>query len=377
MLNTIPVMRGGNQNGNKDVNLNNNQIKNNIIEQMTKETDIERGIRQIEERSQITEGILQPDPNPNSFDSLGNTDIAKSFHSMEGKIFGNRLGTINKEKSPKVEGFDLSEITKKYSGSKLPDNMFDTNKKLMISANEKLNKFKVVNDDGQDVGYFTIDHIIKYLSHPYEDKDDKQVLHELDETAYQKAKELIKLLVFKLEYNKKNKSSRIVVLDYNQSGFMADVELLVKLNDMLYKYLENDLNNALAGIKKGSREKMEKNIKKLIYLLLNYTLKLISIISEKLKNNNKREELKKQLVRYSISLVYRISIFVQEQLQIFYDQNKSMKEIMTYNIEIKDEIKDKLNKLLITIQEQNTLISKKQKHKLKENPMKTAKYYEV
>jgi hypothetical protein len=344
---------------------------------MAKETDIEKGIRQIEERSQITECILHKDPNPNSFDSVGNTDIAKSFHSMENKIFGK---TMNKEETPKVkslEGFDLSEITKKYSGSpgsKLPDNMFDTNKKLMISANEQLNKFKVVNEDGQDVGYFTIEHIIKYLTHPYEDKDDKQVLHELDETAYQTAKDLIKLLIFKLEYNKKNKSSRIVILDYNQSGFMADVELLVKLNDMLYKYLENDLNNVLAGIKKESREKMEKNVKKLVYLLLNYTLKLISIISEKLKNNN-REELKKQLVRYSISLVYRISIFVQEQLEIFYTHNKNMKEVMVYNIEIKDEIKDKLNKLLTTIQEQNNLITKK-KYK-KENSMKTAKYYEV
>ena len=357
MLNTIPVMRGGNQ--------NDNQIKNNIIEQMAKETEIEKGIRQIEERSQINEGIFYKDPNPNSFDNTNNTDIAKSFHNMEGKIFG-KSGD-KEEVKPKIEGFDLSEITKKYSGSKLPDNMFTNDKKLMISANEKLNKFIVVNEDGKDLGYFTIEHIIKYLSHPYEDKD-TFVLPELDDATFQKAKELIKLLIFKLEYNKKNKASRIVVLDYNQSGFMSDIELLVKLNDMLYKYLENYLNNVLSKVHKSNRVNIEKNIKKLVYLLLNYTLKLISIISEKLKDTSDREALKKQLIRYSISLVYRISTFVQEQLQIFNDKNKSLKELMIYNIEIKEEIKDKLNKLLTNIQEQN---------KTKSNPKSTAKYYEI
>ena len=44
---------------------------------------------------------------------------------------------------------------------------------------------------------------------------------------------------------------------------------------------------------------------------------------------------------------------------------------MVYNIEIKDEVKDKLNKLLTTLQKQNTLSHKKQKSK------DTSKYYEV
>jgi len=101
---------------------------------------------------------------------------------------------------------------------------------------------------------------------------------------------------------------------------------------------------------------MEKNIKKIVYLLLNYTLKLVSMISEKLKDpqaGQDKEELKKELIKYSVSLVYRISTFVQEQLQIFNTHNKSIKDIMVYNIEIKDEIKDKLDKLITQLQEQN------------------------
>ena len=109
MLNTIPVMKGGYQNGNQNGSLNDNQIKNNIIQQMTKETDIEKGIREIDEKSKLTDGSLFF--NQNTFESQANpinTDIAKSFHNMESKIFGKAVNNSGDEKSSKIDGFDLS-----------------------------------------------------------------------------------------------------------------------------------------------------------------------------------------------------------------------------------------------------------------------------
>lgn len=357
MLNTIPILKGGNQND------NNNES---IIKRMAKETAIEKGIREIEEKTagETDAGTFFTDPIEKTHI---NTDIAKSFHSMESKIFG-KLNKSGDDETKKIEGFDLSEITKKYSGTKSVD-VFSDNKKLMINANEKLNKFTVADKNGQELGYFTVDHIFKYVCQPYDEKG--QVLNELDEKIYKRGKDLIKMLVFKVEYNKKDKASnRINILDYNRSGFMSDVELLVKLNEMLYKYNETEANTSLSGLDKIIRAKMEKNFKKLIYLLLNYTLKLIAVLSDKLKDTPNRDNLKKQLLKYSVSLVYRISTFVQEQLQIFNEHNKHMKELLVYNIEVKDEIKNKLDKLLKTIQANN-------EQPIKPNPLKTAKYYEI
>ena len=52
-------------------------------------------------------------------------------------------------------------------------------------------------------------------------------------------------------------------------------------------YIEQNLNNYLENIDKNNRIKIEKNIKKFNYLLMNYTLKLISLISEKINDNHK------------------------------------------------------------------------------------------
>jgi len=354
MLNTIPI---------DSIKLNDKSES--IIKKIANETIIDEGIRKIDEKSKIDDAIIMFQDKPEKNQNSQNLDLAKSFHSMESKIFGNIKGGNNK--AEKIENFDLSEIMKKFPSEKP---IFENNKKIMISMNESLNKFIVNTDTGQQLGYFTLEHIIKYLSDSYDTK--KQVLSELDDNIYYKGKALIKSLVFKLLYNKKSNYVSIIIIDYNTSGFMGDIELLVKLNDMLYKYLENDLNNVMSKVDKSNRIKIEKNIKKFVYLLLNYTLKLISLVSEKLKDDDResKKELKHNLLKYSLSLVYRINTFVQEQLQIFNEQNKSIKELLKYNIEAKEDIKNKLNKLLLHLDEDK-------KDKEDKNPERTASYSEA
>lgn len=357
MLSTIPIknqeMVGG------------DNIQHSIIKKMANETVIEEGIRNIEEKSSVFHEDSLP-TNPIHTEINKKFDITKSFHNMESKIFS-KLGhenskILNDSKDQKISNFDLSEITKKYGG-KTP-NILGGNKKLMISMNENQNKFIVSDVDGTQIGYFTIEHIIKYLSDPFDTKN--QVLTELDEKTYHKSKELIKSLICKMMFNKKNGYVSIIIIDHTQSGFMADIELLVKLNDMLYKYQEDELNNILSNVDKSARIKIEKNIKKFIYLLLNYTLKLIALISDKLKDTEDKKELKQNLIKYSASLVYRISTFVQGQLKIFDEQNKSIKQLLKYNLEMKEDIKDKIDKILEQMQENQN-----------RNPLKTSKFSEI
>lgn len=285
---------------------------------------------------------------------VSNNDIIKSFHSMETKIFSNVQNKLENEikndnnndtdndniNAIKIDGFKFDEITKKYSDTEFTKNILDNNKKFLISIHKKHNKFSIFDENNRPIGHFTVFHIVKYLADIYDTK--QQFLKEIESTQLQKSKELIKKLIFKLKYNNKNKYTDIILLDYSTSGFMGDIDLLIKLNNQLHKYQTKQLYADLSNVDIENKIKIEQNIKKFIFILLNYTLQLISIVSS--KDNNK--ELKEKLVNYSIGIVYRINIFVQEQLKIINNQNKNIKESIDMNIELKKDLNDKLNILI-------------------------------
>ncbi|ARF09469.1 hypothetical protein Indivirus_1_92 [Indivirus ILV1] len=319
MLNTIPITIPITQinpiKNNQEI-INGGDIHQpSIIEKMANETIIDEGIRKIEENSM-------------------QTGIANSFHNLESKIFANAK--------------TITEI--------------DHIEELIININD--DKFVINDINNKQMGYFTIDHIIKYLSDPFDTQN--QVLNEINEDSYQKGKELIKSLIFKLVYNKKNGKLSIIIIDYTKSRFMSNIELLVKLNDMLYKYQETQLTNLLSSVDKKNKEKIEDNIKKFIYQLLNYTLKLISKLSEKLKDIEDKKELKQNLIKYSASLVYKINTFINDQLKKYDSQNENIKQLLKYNIEIKENIKEKVNKILTKIEENQNKTS-----------LKTSKFNEI
>jgi hypothetical protein len=103
--------------------------------------------------------------------------------------------------------------------------------------------------------------------------------------------------------------------------------------------------NDLASVNDSSKIKIEQNIKKCIYLLLNYTIKLIFIISEKIKYSKDCDELKNILLKYAIACSHRINLFVQEQLSVLYVCDKEIKKAYLVNMEIKNVIKKKLEVL--------------------------------
>ena len=347
MLNTSSL------NKNNSFNFNSNLFKN--------ETVINKGIRQINENSNNNLETNEPSDN----------EIIKSFHSMENMIFQNIMNNVPEKKTFEIDNFNLEEITKKFSDDEIKRNILDinNNKQLLITINTKLNKFSVYNDQQNLIGFFTINHIIKYLGNFYDDK--QQFLPDIDITIFKKSKELIKMLIFKLKYNKKTKYSDIVIHDYGKSGFMGDIELLIKLNNGLHNYLNQNIQNDLAKIDTANKIKIEVNIKKFIFILLNYTLKIISIASEQLQNNkeisdncetsnNSKNELKERLINYSIGTVYRINLFVQEQFKVIDKQNNSINKTLNENIKIKYELKDKID--LLTQNIQNTQNNQKNKN---------------
>jgi len=316
----------------------NNIQSNNSLRIMANETLIDKTMREIDEKT--------------------NTDdkgIIETFHSLENNIFNNINNTNNvntNKESFKIDNFNLNEITQKYSDSDHFINIHNGDRNFLVSINEKLNKISIFNDQNIAIGYFTISHIAKYLGDIYDTK--KQFLTDLDIRIYIKAKELIKTLLFKLKYNKMNRYVDIIIHDYSYSGFMGDIELLIKLNNMLYKYQKEQLHIDLAKVDQYNKIKIEQTIKKFIFMLLNYTLQLIAIMSDKVSD----VKLKENLMNYSVGVVHRINLFVQEQLKVINNQNLSVNESLKKNLEVKQELKTKLDGLIENIRLSNKLNQK-------------------
>lgn len=317
MLNTSGFANNNNANAKVDIA----KANTNLIKNIANETIVDKSIREIE-------------------DKTGNDkNIVESFHSMENNIFSK--GLKPQDDPFKVDNFKFDEITQKYGDDEIVKNIYNNEKKLLISINEKLGKISIYDEKNTPLGYFTISHIMKYLGDVYDTK--QQFLTDLDAQIYQKSKAIIKALIFKLQYNKKNKYVDINILDYTKSGFMGDIELLIKLNNLLYKYQKETLYAELSKVDISNRIKIEQNVKKFIFMLLNYTLKLIAVISDKVKDNN---DLKNKLLNYSIGITYRINLFVQEQLKVIKTQNDNIGETLKKNLEVKNELKGKLDILI-------------------------------
>lgn len=325
MLNTIPIKNKNNTNNMNNIN------NNNTLSMIAEESIIDEGIRKIDEKT-----------NNEDFDQLNDVRNKNIFSFNENEI--NQTNDTNL----KLTGGDFA-LTK-YPDEEVRASIMNEDKKLMITVNEKLGKISIYDDKNNLLGYFTIDHIIKYLGDIYDTK--QQFLKDINPDVYKKAKDLIKKLIFKLNYNKKDKYADIVLHDYTKSGFMGDVEILVRLNNLLCKYQNENMQNDLSKVDPHNKVKIEQNIRKFIFILLNYTLKLISVISDKIKDNKDKQELKEKLLNYSISTNYKINLFVQEQLKIIHNQNKVIKDALDANLTIKKEIKDNLDQLIKGMQTQ-------------------------
>ena len=221
----------------------------------------------------------------------------------------------------------------------------DINNNNNNSINHKSENISIVNfefnEDNEkfiinyinNISYsFTIEHIVKYLGSYYDTHN--QLLTNINVLEYQEAKNVIKKYLFYLQYNKNIKYTTIHIRDYSESNIMGDIDFLMKLNNILPEYKENKLHYILANVDSKNKFIIEQNFLKFTFMLLNYTIKLISKVSEQ-SCNELTDKQKIDMVEYSVKLVYQINIFVQEQLKIINDQNNNIKNLIEENMKLK------------------------------------------
>ena len=114
-----------------------------------------------------------------------------------------------------------------------------------------------------------------------------------------------------------------------------------------------------------TRKKIRNTVKHFYFILLNHMLKIINNISEQIKGDNSKKELKEKLLRYSSGINYKIANYVKNQLEIQIDQNKNLGDNMIKILDIKKKNLNKIDNLETIIGKQNSkldlIISKLEK----------------
>ncbi len=213
----------------------------------------------------------------------------------------------------------------------------------LVNIDKKDNRFNFYDKLQVYLGSFSIDELMKYIAHKYDPKN--QFLPSINQQRYNEAINIINKMIGSVKYNKNLKYAYIDLLNYDDSPFMGNINSLVKLNNMLHNFEKDKLENALALVDDEYAKKIRQFVKKFIYIMLNYTLQLISITSEAIKNENTREALKKELMNYSIGIVFRISQYVQDQLRMLTDKADEIEKIVNLNIKTTQALENKIDNL--------------------------------
>lgn len=148
------------------------------------------------------------------------------------------------------------------------------------------------------------------------------------------AKPIIEKYICNVALSDDTNKYTINMLNWLESSFMGNIDTLTKLYLLINNFERNELTNELSKLNEQERKNVITIHNTMIYNLINHILKVISLLNGKLVQNSVTRE---TLLKYSISLVHRLSRYIKNEL-----------DIKVHNIE-----KLKINLQDINIQEQN------------------------
>ena len=278
------------------------------------------------------------------------TTIAEQFHKSEMDIFNATDDKKSEENIVKHINFKLSDIPDTQQFAK--EISLDKNTDGKIFVNMSGNKFNIYNTNKQPIGSFNVDHLMRFIAENYDTK--QQFMRQINSKEYKDAKQIIKTFLCSTTFDPKINYVNINLISHNDSAFMGDIEMIIKLNKLIQIFVKSKLQDELKYVDPNNRKRIEHIINQFMYMMLNYTMGLIDIISCEIKDNPSKKELALELIKYSIGIMYRISKFVQEQLVIVVNNNKDVEKLMIMSMKMRSILDTKLDKLLNQIELQNS-----------------------
>jgi hypothetical protein len=155
-----------------------------------------------------------------------------------------------------------------------------------------------------------------------------------------------------------DESIKINLLNQLQSPFMGSLDMIIKLYQGIHEFEKKSLDVELSKITDPKIEKkLSAMIKQLTYLLLNYSLKLIATISDSIKTDDTKSELKEALVKYSVAIVYRLNNLMKHEIEDRMKDYSSLQSDLLRMATVKVEMYKKINELNSSVVSQNKQIS--------------------
>lgn len=224
------------------------------------------------------------------------------------------------------------------------------NDDMMLSYDDNECKFTFYNSNKSILGSFNIKQLIKYIGNKVEPLFFSNI-----ETNY--SEDLIKSMICEVLTDPITEKINIILKSHIESSFMGNLDLLIKLNNLLFAYENKDLVNDILIVKDIKKQNQLKMIiKQFIYLMTNHVLKIISIISDEIKNDKTKNDMKQKLLKYSVILTYKISNYMKEYLENYNIQYNSLNTQLDKLINMKKILDNKMSNLDDKITKQNELI---------------------
>ena len=275
-------------------------------------------------------------------DKILNKSINKPFNDY-----------INNNSSYKVNANNKNDFNNNNSNHINTNNKIEIDNKIAVSF--KNNKFFFYNLSSNNnitlIGSFNIYHIIKYVASVFDEK--KQFLKYIPNKEYIDGVYLIKKFLLNVYFNKKIKYLTIKIKNNSESEFTGDFEMIMKINNLLNKFENDELENELKYVDDNIKPLIKKNIVKLICTLLNYTLFLLVNITDKIKYDNNKIKLKQQLNKYTSSIVYKLSQYSLMQINKLDNKFNNLEKICNNITKLKELIINKLDSSLNELKNNN------------------------
>lgn len=368
MLNNIP------QNINMNNNVGNANNVNNNINDMNNNNN---NMNNMNNNNNINNNI----PNTNN-----NEKTQKNINNIiqEKDIFNKvTISNNNQNNVVKYENIQFgNNVLQKQIQEESNKFMENTNsKKIFVSYKKENKRFIFFSSSHEQLGSFDVNELIKYCADVYDVKN--QFMNHVNIVSYEQAIPIIRTFVLKIDFNKKINYASPTLFTYEESPFMADIEMIMRLNYDLHKFETNELENVLKYVDDNIKNNIERIVKMLIYMFLNYTLQLLVIacenqIFEKSDDTERNEKIriyKENIIKYSNQILYRITQFVQSQIGILMKKNNELKQLMDQNNQVKEKINTKMDKMSNNIN--NLFVKLEQIEKEKEMEKEIQNYSKI
>lgn len=281
---------------------------------------------------------ISEDNNQNSIKNTNKeiTNMIDDYYNEK----GDSVNSVNKDNINDVIQFNVPQNI----------NIFEPEDGILISFNKKIEEFLFYDKNKKLLGSFNIDQLIKYIVNSH--KMSKNFMSNVD---ISNASHIIEAFIGKSSPN--NPTNIIALKDHTTSPFMGNIEMIVSLNNLLHSFEKRRLNGVMMGLDSNDMNKISFIIRQFIIELLNYTLKLLSLITNEIKDNPQHKKLLETISNYSNKVIFRISSFIQKPLQDIILRNNDIEDTFKTLVNLRTNANNKMDNLINTINNQNKYIT--------------------